>query len=45
MAGDPYDQSTSSEDDGGGNVDFLDRLSVNCGTGAAIAQFHYSRVG
>jgi hypothetical protein len=47
MAGDPYHKSTSTEDDGGdgGKVDFLDRLHVDCGAGAAIAQFHYSRVG
>lgn len=37
--------STSSQEDGDGNLHYLDRLWVDCGAIGALSQFHYVRDG
>jgi len=37
--------NTASEDDGDGNIDFLDRLEVDCGSRGALYKFQYKRDG
>lgn len=39
------EKDSSIEDDGGGNLIFLDRLNVDCGTNGAITQFKLVRDG
>ena len=36
-------KTTSVQDDGDGEMKYLDRLDVNCGKDAAISKFHYAR--
>jgi hypothetical protein len=39
----PQEKVTDWEDDGGGNIIFLDRLNVRCGDDSLITKFHYAR--
>jgi|LauGreDrversion4_2_1035121.scaffolds.fasta_scaffold4805394_1 hypothetical protein len=39
------EKDSSIEDAGGGNLIFLDRLNVDCGTNGAITQFKLVRDG
>jgi hypothetical protein len=42
---DTAEKTSAVEDDGGGNLIFLDRQNVDCGDDAAISQFHLVRDG
>ena len=42
---DTAQKDSAVEDDGGGNLIFLDRQNVDCGDDAAISQFHLVRDG